>query len=74
MNGDERAFPSSNDVEFGGLATHGHAGMTLRDYLAARAMQGLIASKYARINNTQLTLERTAYEHADAMMMARERR
>lgn len=52
-------------------------GMTLRDYLAARAMQALITAQrhdnnvmYGVESATQ-TLARTAYMHADAMLKAR---
>lgn len=55
----EPAFPTNT----------GHSGMTLRDYFAAKAMQGLIstegagsAERYAEIS----------YRLADAMMKARE--
>lgn len=48
-------------------------GMDLRDYFAAKAMQGLIAGCYAG-NNVGFTVEGNvfaAYEYADAMMEAR---
>lgn len=49
-------------------------GMTLRDYFAAKALQGLIAGCYAG-NNSGFTVDGNvfaAYEYADAMMKARE--
>ena len=46
------------------------AGMTLRDYFAARAMQTLLASTYFRANNFECAT--TAYAVADAMLKARE--
>ena len=50
------------------------AGMTLRDFFAAKAMQGLFASDTSDWNQEGEWGERarTAYEMADAMMKARE--
>ena len=48
-------------------------GMDLRDYFAAKALQGLIAGCYAG-NNAGFTVEGNvfaAYEYADTMMKAR---
>jgi pimeloyl-ACP methyl ester carboxylesterase len=61
------AFPSGNDVTLGDWRSHGHSGMTLRDYFAAKAMQALI-------DNDGLFSEipTQAYEIADAMLKARE--
>jgi hypothetical protein len=50
-------------------------GMNLRDYFAAAAMQGLIASPRGWVD--EATPERIAvwaYERADAMLAARERK
>jgi hypothetical protein len=44
-------------------------GMTLRDYFAAKAMQGICASG-PTIDNGRIALE--AYQLADAMLKARE--
>jgi hypothetical protein len=33
------AFPSGNDVTLGDWKSHGHSGMTLRDYFAAKASE-----------------------------------
>lgn len=47
-------------------------GMTLRDYLAAKAMQGLLASE----DNGGLSsgsIAKSAYDHADAMLEARKK-
>ena len=61
------AFPSGNEVTLGDLRSSGHSGMTLRDYMAAKAMQALI-------DNDGLFSEipRQAYAIADAMMKERE--
>ena len=69
------AFPSGNDVRLGDWKSHGHSGMTLRDYFAARAMQGLIASPRGLLGKNEITdvdYAQAAYLIADAMMKARE--
>jgi hypothetical protein len=69
----EQAFPSTFRSLDG--AAHIHAwGMTLRDYFAAKAMQGLVE----RNKNLDLTRHEahvtstSAYQMADAMLKARE--
>ena len=55
-------------------------GMTLRDYFAAKAMQTLIACAWDRSGDTnhiidddgRVSLHLRSYEHADAMLKARE--
>jgi hypothetical protein len=48
-----------------------HQGMTLRDYFAAKAMQGICASGFTHEwSNSKLADE--AYDLADAMLKARE--
>ena len=47
-------------------------GMTLRDYFAAKAMQGMFASSLVPQNVTNEELSIEAYKVADAMMKARE--
>ena len=50
-----------------------YAGMTLRDYFAARAMQGMAGSHaYCERGWDQADLAGQAYEMADAMLKARE--
>ena len=64
------AFPTERiGVESGEVLTYQDEGMTLRDYFAAKALQGLIstegagsAERYAEIS----------YKLADAMMKARD--
>jgi hypothetical protein len=64
--------------------TH-HAGMSLRDYFAAKAMQGIVASidseeNYQRLRGIAFDeglsvsewIARDAYKQADAMLKARE--
>jgi len=71
------AFPTNqyaNGISPSGFDT----GMTLRDYFAAKAMQGLISSHWceeARVLSPKLgarELAEDAYIMADAMMKARE--
>ncbi len=46
-----------------------YAGMTLRDYFAAKAMQGyIVGTENPHVKN----IARIAYEMADAMLKARE--
>ena len=47
-------------------------GMTLRDYFAAKAMQGMFARQGNMLVVTKEYLAETSYEYADAMMKARE--
>ena len=61
----ESAFPWQID---NGETMRGHKGMTLRDYFAAKAMQGMITRKILDEHNDA----RIAYKIADAMMKARE--
>ena len=46
-------------------------GMTLRDYFAAKAMQGLLACGEAHEEATAFVTARAAYTIADAMLAAR---
>ena len=59
------AFPFWSDS--GGLA--GHAGMTLRDFFAAKAMQGYVARGKAYDFED---IAKASYRVADAMLKARE--
>ena len=67
------AFPTGTGV------TPYNPGMTLRDYFAAKAMQGMFANPEDIHNPYQETYDeyvaeiaRCAYKQADAMMKARE--
>ena len=71
-----KAFPKVNVVVDNDtvIESDSRDGMDLRDYFAAKAMQGLIAGCYAG-NNVGFTVEGNvfaAYEYADAMLRARE--
>ena len=61
------AFPRPAFVG-GGAATAGQVGMTLRDYFAAQAMQGLIGETPEMMREIAVS----AYQQADAMLAARE--
>ena len=62
-----------SDINTGGPAfpveQHDKDGMTLRDYFAAKAMQGLLASD---VNAARHIFAAQAYAMADAMLEARE--
>ena len=58
-----RAFPAAATV-----TTFASSGMTLRDYFAAKAMQGLLAGT---TTNDGLKIVKDAYALADAMLKAR---
>lgn len=66
------AFPSSNDVRLGDMGTSGHAGMTLRDWFAGKAMQGAISNSTegAYFTNPDGTTCKTQQEVAVAVASA----
>jgi len=66
------AFPVFHQNEITGYIPPETAGMTLRDYFAAKAMQvGGAANQPPAYDNE--TRARQAYEMADAMLKAREK-
>jgi hypothetical protein len=63
-----KAFPKTNEP-----LTHPYQdGMDLRDYFAAKALQGMAASISTQFNINPKDISRDAYIIADAMMEARE--
>ena len=50
----------------------GYAGMSLRDYFAAKAMQGMMAGGSIRSGTTNAEVATVAYGLADAMLRARQ--
>ena len=67
MNDDAAyAYPSTAAA---GMPTH--PGMTLRDYFAASALQGLTTRRPAGVPTSAGELARFAYEIADAMLETR---
>ena len=67
------AFPFGQISELTGQPINGWfaPGMTLRDWFAGMALQGLLASSRRSATCEQYT--RCAYDHADAMIADRER-
>lgn len=63
------AFPIQDDA---GICQDGQEGMNLRDYFAAKAMQGLLISpdKYSEVKDDESCAEH-AYKIADAMLKER---
>ena len=59
------AFPNVNEMGYGDI------GMSLRDYFAAKAMQGMLSNnKINPISDYEFCLK--CYNYADAMLKARE--
>lgn len=73
------AFPTSAYEGIGGEAIF-QVGMTLRDYFAAQALMGLIANNAGEAslqmsyegNTWGQQIAKNAYDHADAMLKARQ--
>jgi len=65
------AFPTGIITDGKGKIIGGSNGMTLRDYFAAKAMQGFLADGAAP-DVSKETISVMAYSMADAMMKARE--
>ena len=63
------AFPFPSDCASG---EPGELGMTLRDYFAAKAMQGFMASPLLKVELGEYATALNAYKVADAMLKARE--
>ncbi len=69
-NTGEKAFPVAGDY-----TAIKQKGMTLRDYFAAKAMQGLIAASgdaEGTVNYGDAAVAKCAYSMADAMLKARD--
>lgn len=66
------AFPFGQTDEQSGQLVNGWGseGMTLRDYFAAKAMQGMIAS-YGYLRSEVDVIAESAYDCADAMLKER---
>jgi hypothetical protein len=69
VNMNQSAFPWMVDD---GKTVTGNKGMTLRDYFAAKVMQGMMANGQVLKLVSDETLASAAYEMADAMLKARE--
>ena len=69
------AFPTSNWQKIAPMASGYNEGMTLRDYFAAKAMQGIFASNTEHDHEDSHIFDavaEAAYLQADAMLKARE--
>ena len=65
----KRAFPTTIDNYYEGDET---AGMELRDYFAAKAMQSFLLDHEAvSCENSLIVISSWSYQYADAMMEAR---
>lgn len=62
------AFPQTDFLVDGSTANYGDAGMTLRDYFAAQAMQAILSEAETFWEG----VAPLAYQYADAMLKARE--
>jgi hypothetical protein len=62
------AFPKTPFIEIGTPQD----GMTLRDYFAAKAMQGMLAACTGWTSANQDLMAKASYMMADAMLKARE--
>ena len=69
---DEPAFPHlRRHIDPDTYEPLSEGGMTLRDYFAAKAMQGIISTNTSFLHNPE-QLAGKAFEFADAMLRARE--
>ena len=68
------AFPVHPDMaaQLGCVPSSSDAGMSLRDYFAAKAIQGMLASGNLSKTMPDADLAECAYDLADAMLRARE--
>jgi hypothetical protein len=64
------AFPGVTYISINGEKNP--EGMTLRDYFAAKAMQGFLASPLLKTELGEYAMAKNSYRVADAMMEARE--
>ena len=84
MEKDIPAFPSPNDVVCGDIMTHGHSGMTLRDYFAGMALSGILGnSQFERDrqkidgemsgDKQDMAIANICYSFADLMIAERDK-
>lgn len=64
MNGNTQAFPNNPDCQ---------QGMTLREWLAGMALQGILASSQ-KILEMNISVEITAVKYADRLLIELERK
>ena len=72
---EETAFPYAEVDGYGGIIIQ-HLGLTIRDYFAAKAMQGILSASVDVVGHglsfDQNYLCKESYNFADAMLKARE--
>ena len=68
MNDGGTAFPSH-----GSMGEVAWEGMTLRDYFAAKAMEGMLSKNYNEVFRAPKNYAIWAYEYADEMLKEREK-
>lgn len=71
MDNSEPAFPMPSAIGPNDMFLQGFSGMTLRDYFAAKALQGMLSGN----TNYGLSIDgkgRLAYSYADIMLKARQ--
>lgn len=61
----EPAFPVTSCAE------HQFTGMTLRDYFAGKALNGMLANQHPYVQSDEHMFARDSYKLADAMLKAR---
>ena len=66
------AFPQPDMVDNGELISQGDTGMTLRDYFAAKAMEGMILKYPITEADARKKIAAAAFRMADTMMEARD--
>lgn len=64
------AFPVQSTKDIHGYGEDGRPAMTLRDYFAAKALEGMLAD--SSCNPCADVASEIAYNYADAMLKARE--
>jgi hypothetical protein len=65
------AFPFPAYTYPNGEINHGEGGATLRDYFAAKYVQGILASGCCTTDHIRNHLAADSYAHADQMLEAR---
>ncbi len=66
------AFPAGLITDDKGVVVGGSNGMTLRDYFAAKAMEGMLSSGNLPKTISDADIAECTYNLADAMLKARE--
>lgn len=67
-----KAFPSEAGPKDAGTYMSAQSGMDLRDYFAAKILQGLFANPHIKVDLKYQDLCELSYEIADGMMWQRE--